>query len=175
LARLQHLYLIVFPAGKERDAEVVSLLGEMADLDYSYRSALARAQAEAPQLTGQAAAFAWFNVGTSLTYLQDYAGAIAAYDQARKIGLPYRMVWYQFGPYRSYYLMGRYQDVIDLATFAIDSANIPAIEESYYWRGMAQQALGQRELAIADYRDALKQHPGFALAKEALAALGVAP
>jgi tetratricopeptide (TPR) repeat protein len=170
-----YIYLIVFPAGKARDAEVVSLLGEMADLDYSYRTALARAQAETPKLTGQAAAFAWFNVGTSLTYLQDYAGAIAAYDQARRIGLPYRMLWYQFGPYRSYYLMGRYQDVIDLAKFAIDSANIAAIEESFYWRGMAEQALGQRDLAIADYREALNRHPGFVLAKEALAALGVAP
>jgi tetratricopeptide (TPR) repeat protein len=170
-----NIYLIVFPAGKERDADVVSLLGEMADLDHSYRVALAHAQAEAPQLTGQAAAFAWFNVGTSLTYLQDYNGAVAAYDQARKIGLPYRMLWYQFGPYRSYYLVGRYQDVIDLAKFAIDSANIPAIEESYYWRGMAEEALGQRDPAIADYREAVKWHPGFALAKDALTALGVAP
>jgi tetratricopeptide (TPR) repeat protein len=170
-----YIYLIVFPAGKERDAEVVSLLGEMADLDHSYRVALARAQAEAPQLSGQAAAFAWFNVGTSLSYLQDYNGAAAAYDQARKIGLPYRMLWYQFGPYLSYYVMGRYRDVIDLASFAIDSANIPAIEESYYWRGMAEQALGQREPAIADYREALNWHPGFALAKDALAALGVTP
>ncbi len=170
-----YIYLIVFPAGKERDAQVVSLLGEMADLDHSYRVALARAQAEAPKLSGQAAAFAWFNVGTSLAYLQDYSGAAAAYDQARKIGLPYRMLWYQFGPYRSYFFMGRYRDVIDLAKFAIDSANIPAIEESYYWRGMAEQALGQRDSAIADYRNALNWHPGFALAKDALAAMGVTP
>jgi hypothetical protein len=169
------IYLVVFPAGAERDAEVVSLLGDMADLDHSYRAALARAQAEAPKLTGQDAAFAWFNAGTSLTYLQDYAGAVAAYDQARKIGLPYRMLWYQFGPYRSYYTMGRYQDVVDLATFAINSATIPAIEESYYWRGMAEQTLGQRDQAIADYREGLKQHPGFKLAEEALTALGVAP
>jgi tetratricopeptide (TPR) repeat protein len=170
-----YLYLIVFPAGKERDAEVVSLLGEMADLDHSYRVALAHAQAETSQLSGQAAAFAWFDVGTSLTYLQDYNSAAAAYDQARKIGLPYRMLWYQFGPYRSYFFTGRYQDVIDLAKFAIDSANIPAIEESFYWRGMAEQALGQRDKAIADYRNALNWHPGFALAKDALAELGVAP
>ncbi len=170
-----YVYLIVFPAGKERDAEVVSLLGEMADLDYSYRVALERAQAEAPRLTGQDAAFAWFNQGTNLSYLKDYAGAAAAYDRARKIGLPYRMLWYQFGPYLSYYVMGRYQDIVDLATFAIKSANIPAIEESYYWRGMAEQALGQPDAAVADYREALNQHPGYALAKEALAQLGVTP
>lgn len=170
-----YLYLVVFPAGAKRDAEVVSMLGEMADLDHSYRVALARAQAEAPKLAGQDAAFAWFNVGTSLTYLQDYAGAAAAYDQARKIGLPYRMLWYQFGPYRSYYLIGRYQDIVDLATFAIKSANIPAIEESYYWRGMAELGLGQRDPAIADFREALKQHPGFKLVVDELTTLGLAP
>jgi tetratricopeptide (TPR) repeat protein len=169
------IYLVVFPAGKERDAEVVSLLGEMADLGHSYQVALARAQAEAPRLTGQDAAFAWFNVGTTFTYLQNYGDAATAYDRARKIGLPYRMLWYQFGPYRSYYMVGRYQDIIDLATFAIDSANIPAIEESYYWRGLAQQALGRRDSAIGDYRQALKQHPGYKLAADALTALGAAP
>lgn len=169
------IYLVIFPAGKARDAEVLSLLGEMADLDHSYQVALARAQDETTRLAGQDAAFAWFNVGTSFSYLQDYAGAATAYDHARKIGLPYRMLWYQFGPYRSYYMVGRYQDIIDLATFAIDSANIPAIEESYYWRGMAQQALGRRDPAISDYREALKQHPGYKLAEDALAALGAAP
>ncbi len=169
------IFLVVFPAGAQHDAKVVSLLGDLADLDHSYRVALDRAQSETPKLSGQDAAFAWFNVGTSLTYLQDYAGAATAYDQARKIGLPYRMLWYQFGPYRSYYLVGRYQDILDLATFAIKSANIPAIEESYYWRGMAEQALGQRAEAVADYQEALKQHPGYKLAADALTALGVTP
>ena len=169
------LYMVIFPAGAEHDARVVSLLGPAADLDQNYRDALARAQYEALTLTGQDTAFAWFNVGTNLYYLKDYAGAAAAYDQARRVGLPYRMLWYQFGPYHSYYQMARYQDVIDLATFAIDSANVPGLEEAYYWRGRAQESLGQREAAIADYREALKWHPGDQEATEALAALGEAP
>lgn len=170
------LYLIIFPAGDQHDAEVRALLGDAVDLNRNYHGALTRAQNEALTLTGQDAAFAWFDVGTNLFYLQDYAGAAAAYDQARQIGLPYRMLWYQFGPFRSYYQMARYQDVIDLATFAIDGAiGEPGLEEAYFWRGQAEEALGQRDSAIEDYRTALLRHPGDQNATEALAALGATP
>ena len=171
-----YLYLVVFPASAERDAEVVHLLGAASDLTQNYSAALARAQAEALTLGGQEAAFAWFNVGTNLAYLQDYAGAAAAYDQARQIGLPYRMLWYQFGPYRAYYYMARYDEVVALATDAINGVApgvVAGLEEAYYWRGQAEEMLGQREAAIADYRTALQRHPGYAPAEAALQALGV--
>jgi len=173
-----YLYEVVFPAGEARDAEIQKLLGEAVDLDQNYRAALARAQQEALTLTGQDAAFAWFNVGTNLVALKDYAGAAKAYDQARQIGLPYRMLWYQFGPYRAYYQMARYQDVVDLTTFAINGVTpgvVPGLEESYYWRGQAEEALGQRDQAIADYHTALQRNPRFQAAKDALIALGETP
>lgn len=173
-----YLYFIVFPAGEAQDANVRELLGDAVDLDQNYRAALARAQQEALTLTGQDAAFAWFNVGTNLAALRDYAGAATAYDQARQIGLPYRMLWYQFGPYRAYYQMARYQDVVDLATFAINSVTpgvVPGLEESYFWRGQAEEAFGEPQRAIADYRTALQRHPGYDLAEAALRALGETP
>jgi hypothetical protein len=171
-----NLYLVVFPTGEEHDAKVQALLGEAADVDTAYRAALERAQTEAQTLTGEAAAFAWFNVGANLVYFKDYAGAAQAYDRARELGLPYRMLWYQFGPYLAYYYMARYQDVADLATFAIDGAiGEPGLEEAYYWRGLAEEALGQSDQAIEDYRTALVRHPGYQPAIDALAALGQTP
>jgi len=173
-----YLYLVAFPAGPQRDAEVAQLLGEAADLTANYYAALQRSQREALTLSGQEAAFAWFNVGTNLASLQDYAGAAQAFDQARTIGLPYRMLWYQFGPYRAYYQMARYQEVIDLATFAVGSVTpgvVPGLEESYFWRGQAEEQLGQREAAIADYRTALARNPTYQPAREALAVLGLTP
>ncbi len=170
------VYLVIFPAGPEKDAEVVKLLGKSADVDADYRAALERAQHEAQTLTGENGAFAWFNVGTNLVYFKDYTGAAQAYDEARKIGLPYRMLWYQFGPYVSYYSLSRYQDVIDLATFAINGAiGEPGLEEAYYWRGLSEQALGQRAEAVEDFRTALVRHPGYPPALEALTALGETP
>ncbi len=73
--------------------------------------------------------------------LQDYDGAAQAYDQAFAIyptipekQRPWRMVWYQTGPYFAYFFTRRYYDVISLATDTIDNINEPTMEESYYWR-----------------------------------------
>jgi tetratricopeptide (TPR) repeat protein len=171
-----YLYVVFFPLGPEHDAKVRALLGEAADLDANYRAALRRAQQEAAGSTGEAASFAWFNVGTNLYYLQDYAGAAAAFDQSRQIGLPYRMLWYQFGPYTSYYYLSRYQDVIELTSFAIDSVNtVPGLEEAYYWRGLAYRAIGESTLAAEDFRTALQRHPNYELAAVALQEMGLTP
>jgi hypothetical protein len=171
-----YLYIVFFPAGSQHDNQVAQLLGPALDVNKNYRDALARAQQEALTSTGEPDAFAWFNVGTSLADLKDYAGAAAAYDQARQIGLPYRMLWYQFGPYLSYFYMARYQDVVDLATFAINSVTtVPGLEEAYYWRGQAEEALGQPDAAIADYHTALDRHAGYKPAIAALQKLGQTP
>jgi tetratricopeptide (TPR) repeat protein len=171
-----YTYIVFFPQGANYDAAVQEMLGDDLDVTGNYQAALARAQQEAQDSTGDQAAFAWYNVGTNLTSLQDYAGAAAAYDQARNIGLPYRMLWYQFGPYKSYYYVGRYQDVIDLATFAIDSVTtVPGLEEAYYWRGLAELGVGQNDAAVDDLHTALDRHPGYQPAIDALNDLGLAP
>ena len=170
-----YLYLVFFPAGVKHDTVVSQLLGPALDVNKNYHDALARSQQEALTSTGEADAFAWFNVGTNLHSLKDYRGAAAAYDQARQIGLPYRMLWYQFGPYLSYYYMARYQDVVDLATFAINSTPLPGLEESYYWRGQAEESLGTPDAAIADYKTALDRHTGYKPAIDALKKLGQTP
>jgi tetratricopeptide (TPR) repeat protein len=171
-----YLYMVIYPNTPENDAKVEALLGpEVIDLEQNYRAALQRAQDEVYTLSGQDQAFAWFNIGTNLHWLRDYAGAARAYDEARLIGLPRRMVWYQFGPYRAYYYTARYQDVYDLATFAMESSPKPGLEEAYYWRGLAQEAFGERDKAIEDYRQALVWNPVDADSREALTRLGVAP
>jgi predicted double-glycine peptidase len=170
-----YLYLVVFPAGAQRDAEVQRLLGSAADLGQNYQEALARAHEETKTLTDRDLAFAWFNVGTNLQFLRDYGGAAAAYDEARKAGLPYRMVWYQFGPYRAYYNVLRFQDVIDLATAAINSTPKPGLEEAFYWRGLALEAYGQSADAIEDYKIAQLKNPRDLESRDALKRLGLVP
>ncbi len=116
-------------------------------------------------------AFTWFNLGTSLNLLGDYAGAAAAYDQARLAGLPWRMLWYQTGPYRAYFNVGRYQDVVDLATVTLN--NMDNLEESYYWRGLAYQAQGRPDAAVADWKKSLQYNPNFGPGAYQLDLLGV--
>jgi hypothetical protein len=114
--------------------------------------------------------FSWFNVGANLTALGRHGEAAPAYDKARQLGLHYRMLWYQFGPYQSYYEVGRYEDVIALANATLATAN--NLEESYYWRGMAHLSQGDVEGARSDFNTSLRYHQGWPPAANALANLG---
>jgi tetratricopeptide (TPR) repeat protein len=159
-------YLVVYP--KERRDEMESILGAHMDEQYNLQTAAETASREIYALTGRDQFFAWFNRGTSLMQLQDYAGAADAYDQAFNVypqilekQRPWRMMWYQTGPYWAYYYTGRYQDVIDLATQTLDAMSEPVLEESYYWRALARMAVGDTKGAIKDLEASLEYHPGF--------------
>ncbi len=175
-------YTFLLPYAKDREAELLALLGPWADADWAYRHALDVALAETQTLSGQALFFAWFNVGTSHVRLREYVDAAYAYDMAFAVYAqlpederPWRMLWYQTGPYWAYYYSGRYQDVINLADTTLAAMSEPILEESYYWRGMAKAALGDRAGAIADFQKALEVHPGFAPAQYQLNVLQGSP
>ncbi|NMB55235.1 MAG: hypothetical protein GYA15_11090 [Leptolinea sp.] len=144
------------------------------------RAAYDRATQELSQLTDINQYFAWFNRGTAMVKLQDYGGAAQAYDQAFALyqtlpedTRPFRMVWYQTGPYQAYYYTGRYQDVVNLANLTLSLANHPGLEESNYWRAMGLVAIGKRDEAITDLRLTLKIHPNFEPSLQELQQLGV--
>jgi len=176
-----YVFIVVYPPDKEND--VLNALGPLADVTTAYQIALNRAMTEATTLPDvRDRYFAWFNAGTSLVYLQDYATAASSYDTA--FGLypqieeeyrPYRMLWYQTGPYFAYYYTGRYQDVINLADQTLELMSEPILEESYYWRGLSYYALGDADSAVADLRESLKYHAGFAPSVSMLQQLGAAP
>ena len=105
-----------------------------------------------------------------MNYFGDYANAAAAFDEARTVGLPWRMLWYQTGPYRAYYNAGRYSEVITLATGML--SNTPGLEESYFWRGWAQNATGDTAAAVSDFNQALAVNENFEDARAALEYLG---
>lgn len=113
--------------------------------------------------------FYWFNLGTSYNAIGNYELAAQAYDQARAIGLPWRMLWYQFGPYEAYYQVGRFEDVLLLADVTLDQR--PYFEESFYYRGLAQAALSNQSAARADLEKATAFNPNFLPAIQALSQL----
>jgi len=176
-----YIYLIIYPPDKE--AEVMALLGEDADETVNFQNAAARASNEVLGLTGIDQYFAYFNRGSSLVQLQDYAGAALAYDEAFKIyptipeaERPWRMLWYQTGPYWAYYYSQRYYDTLYLADGTLNAMQSDKnLEESYYWRGMARAALNDQPAAIEDFLTSLEFHPGFEPALYQLGLLGVEP
>lgn len=174
-----YLFLVVYP--QERGQEVLALLGPWSDAAWANAHALEVASAEAETLSGIDRFFAWFNVGSSQVSLQNYADASRAFDFAFQLyadlpedGLrPYRILWYQTAPYWAYYYTGRYQDVIDLANTTLnETVSEPVLEESFYWRALAYEALGDLEAAIDDLRQSVRLNPHFAPGWEQLDRLG---
>ncbi len=152
----------------EQREHLLAVLGPEADEATMYAGALARAQAEAAARPNDA--FAWFNIGSSMVGLGNFADAATAYDRARQLGLPWRMLWYQFGPFQAYEAVGRWQDILDLAAYNLRTA--ANLEESHYFRGRALLALGQLAQARQAFQTALRYNAHFAPAAEALARLG---
>lgn len=159
-------YVLIYPP--EQEPVVRAILGDAFDLNAMWQQALAAAQADVSQNPGDP--FAHFNLGTSLVAFGDYAGAAAAFDQARAIGLPWRMFWYQFDIFPAYFNTGRYGEMVQLADAT--NAVTDSIEEIHYWRGRALAALGDTPAAVAAYRRALELNPDYAPAADALASVG---
>jgi hypothetical protein len=163
------IFIVIYPPAQE--TEVLALLGDWADPAWANQHALDVAESETTALSGNDEFFAWFNKGTSHVQLLQYNEAASAYDQAFSIYArlgddenqrPYRIMWYQTGPYWGYYYTGRYQDVINLAeTTLYDTISEPTLEESLYWRGLAREALGNVDGALADLRESVRLNPNF--------------
>jgi tetratricopeptide (TPR) repeat protein len=160
--QFNRLYIVVY--SKDREGELAGILGPDADLTYNAHHALSVARTEASAHPNNQ--YAWFNVGSSYTLLGQYKEAAYAFDQASSVGsgLPFRILWYQFTPYEAYYNVGNYGQVI-----ALTQTSSSYVEETFYWRGLAEAALGKTAQAIEDFRRALKFNPNFTLAADKLA------
>jgi len=149
------IFMVLYRPAEE-DA-LRAALGPYVDKVYGYQVALETARAEASMKRDEP--WPWFNMGTSYTLLGDYENAAIAYDLAFQLGLPFRMLWYQFGPYEAYYHTGRYSDVHFYTNATV--ATTPDIEESYYWKGMAYAAEGNSSAAIEQFNLALRYNRNF--------------
>ncbi|MEL6308518.1 MAG: C39 family peptidase [Chloroflexota bacterium] len=182
-----YTYIVLYEA--QREAELMTLLGDHADEQTNNILAINRAVSEAE--ADMTDAHAWFNIGTGYvnlarlareagdeaTALQHYTAAATAFDQARNTGnLPWRMLWYQFGPYEAYYEIAqaaddpavaqfRYNEILQLANQTIQSCQNPDgvcyVEETYYYAGLARAALGDTDRALANLGTALAVNSNF--------------
>ncbi len=172
-ANWQHfnrVYLVLYEATQENALR--EILGPDADLTYNAQHALEVARREAAAEPDNP--FAWFNMGTSYVALDMFEEAARAYDQARNAGrgLPWRMLWYQFGPFEAYYEVGRYEDV--LALVQANLGTTPYVEETYYWTGMVYMAREQYGPAREQFNLALRHNRNFTPARDALTQLEMA-
>lgn len=157
-----YVYLLVFRP--DQTELVKSILGEDWDVDTNRQKALDLAQSQTVQDPDDA--FAWFNLGSNQVYFERYSEAAQAYDTARQIGLPQRMMRYQFGPYFAYFFSGRNDDLLVLADYALQRT--PNSEESLLWRGWGKYRAGETSEAMQDFQTALEMNPYYQDAQYAL-------
>jgi tetratricopeptide (TPR) repeat protein len=153
--------IVVWP--EARDTEVRTLLGDR--MDDVRMAALALDRARQQTAADPDDKFAWFNIGTNLLSLGDAPGATTAFEKADSLKLPWRMLWYQHGPYEANYAVGNFDQVLKLTNRSLKATG--DLEESYFWRGKAHLALGKRTEARRDFSIALKLNPNYSAAAEA--------
>jgi len=163
------VYIVIYLPHQEE--LVKSILGPDWDIQTNRQKALDTAQAEIAQNAQDA--LAWFNLGSNLTYFERYQEAADAYDQARILGLPQRMLRYQFGPFHAYFQSQRYEDLLALAEHTLQvTANS---EEALLWKGWALYALGDSQGAVEAFRKSYQSNPTSHDARYALDFMGVTP
>ena len=160
----------------------MSILGDDADVDYNLDRTLEKFRERAETVDRSEQYFAYYSLGELLVMKKQYVDAAAAFDQAFAVygwlpvdDRPWRMLWYQVGPYEAYYYTGRYKDVVSITYKTIKDANTPALPETFLWSGRANIALGNTDTAIFDFKRALQWHPGWEPALAELEKLGVTP
>lgn len=157
------VFMVVY--SQDRELELRKVLGDYVDPNYGYQASLAMARQAAERDRNDK--WAWFNMGSAYVALKQYDNAAIAFDQALRLNLPFRMLWYQFGPYEAFYQIGDYPNVHALANSTI--ATTRYVEESYYWKGMAYAAEGNTSAAIDEFNTALRYNGNFFPAQEAKA------
>ena len=157
-----YVYLLVYRT--DQTELVKSILGEDWDPDINRKKALELAQSQTIQDPNNA--YAWFNLGSNQVYFERYHEAAQAYDTARQVGLPQRMLRYQFGPFFAYFFSGRNDDLLTLTKYALQRT--PNSEETLLWRGWGRYRAGETSRAMDDFQAALEENPFYQDAKYAL-------
>jgi tetratricopeptide (TPR) repeat protein len=152
-------YIVVYDPARKTDLR--RALGDYADPVVGAANALDAARAALS--INRDDAWGWFSMGTAYVTLGDYENAAVAYREAIQLGLPFRTMWYQFGPYEAYFHTGRYSALLDLVRGTL--ATTEYVEEAYYWRAMAQAAQGDAESAAASFAEVIRLNPNFLAAQ----------
>lgn len=155
-------YIVLYK--DEEAAQVAEIVGEDMDDITMWENSLVKNQSDLQDKPDDA--FLWFNLGRTYSARGQYEQATEAFDQGRAIGLPWRMLWYQFSLYEAYYQVGRYEDIILLADTTLKDR--PYFEESFYYKGLALAALGDITAARQNIEQAVSFNPNFSRAVKAL-------
>lgn len=173
--QFNNAFIVLYRADQE--TAVHEILGpDMLDPTTMWQNVALAAHAATQQEPDNA--FAWFNLGGSLVHLGQLTGngdyfqmAATSFDRSREIGLPPRMLWYQFEPYRAYLESSRTDEVFTLTDAILAYEGGRGVEETYYYRGLALLHTGDSDGARNAFRRAVQLNSNYIPPQEALSHL----
>lgn len=163
------VFIVIFHPTQQQT--VKALLGPQWDAGYNRQYALEFSQTETQADPDNG--FAWFNLGSNLVYFERYAEAAQAYDTARGLELPQRMIRYQFGPFFAYFHSNRLEDLQSLLDYALRITDNS--EEAWLWQGWLLYRQGDERGALAAFREAYNCNRLSIDAQYALEFMGAVP
>lgn len=169
-------YIVLYESGAE--PALLDLLGEDADVEQNALNTLNEVNEEA--VANPEDAWAWFNVGSTYVALaptfqdQAYQYAAGAFVEAIKYGLPYRISWYRFEPMEAFNAVGDYDLTLQIIGSNLNDGGGHWVEETFYYAGVAREAMGQTDRALENYRQAVYLNPNYVQARTALERLEAA-
>ncbi|HEX9596048.1 MAG TPA: C39 family peptidase [Anaerolineales bacterium] len=167
--QFNRVYILAFLPHQQET--VRGILGSDWDAEVNRQNALAGAQAEVEADTENA--YAWFNLGMDQVYFLDYGAAANSFDEARRIGLPMRMLRYQFGPFWAYYNTNRLDDLATLVDYALQIT--PNSEDVLLWKGWMLLKQNDRNRGIEQFWLAHEANPNSIYVEAAMDSVGVTP
>ena len=158
-------YVVIYREFDE--GRLLDILGEQYQPEFNAQWTLVQAQFD---IYGENAdAFAYLNRGWAQVQLGQFTEAVEAFDTAVEMGIPARMLWYEFGLFEAYLAAGRYDDVLAQGRLVLLATE--GVEEIYYYMGRAHAAKGETEQAIELYQSAILRNQYFDEARDALTEL----
>ena len=161
-----NVFIVIYEP--EREAELMTLLGDLSDMDDAYR--IAGQNAQQAYRDDPTDAWALFNIGDALSALEDHATAAVFFrDAFATQTLPWRTLWYRFTPFESFYQTGDFDTVLSLVDANL--RNTPYVEEWYYYRALVYASRGDVQSAQSALNNAVLYNNTYQEALELRAAL----
>lgn len=164
--QFNNTFVVLYPP--ERAAELTVLLGPYAEPMLATTLALEQARFDATVDANDK--WAWLNMGDAYTLLGQYQEAVSAFNEAFRLQLPWRLLWYRFSPFEAYFRLAYYDQVLQMAA-DLERSSQGYVEEAWYYRGLVYAAQGDIANATAQFERALTFNRNFTPASQALLAV----
>lgn len=163
--RFDYEYLVLVP--KEKVEIASAILGDELDPIIAWEKSVQRAREQL--IADPNDIYAGFNLTVALYHVGDFQRSVEEFEKV-ETRLPFRTLWYQIEPIRSYFELGDYKRVFQITDLILNNHN-RAFSELYLIRGEIYKIQGDYLQAQAEFEKAIHYNKNLSAAHDAMAGL----